>query len=337
MNITEFAAFAGVSKAAVSRYFNNGYLSADKRAKIADAVAKTGYRPSAQAQTLRTRQTRQIGVIMPKLSSESCSRVVEGISCVLRDKGYQLLLVNTSNDTKKEVEALDMFRHNYVDGVILIATIFTQQHRDILQNMHLPVVIVGQKYDGLNCVYHNDYGAAKALTRLMLEKGCRHPGYLGVTLYDKAAGLARREGFDAALKEAGIPLRLDRMSIAEFNMESGYHQAETLFGKADHLDGLFCATDNIALGALQYCRTHGIRVPEDLLMVSVGDSKAGRVAYVPLTSAHLHYRTSGEEAAELLLQMLAKERAGTRAIQLDYSIRERHSTGASETDEDIWA
>lgn len=102
MNITEFAAYAGVSKAAVSRYFNNGYLSADKRAAIEKAVAETGYRPSMQAQMMRTRRTRQIGVIMPKLSSESCARMVEGISRVLDEQGYQLLLVNTANENERE-------------------------------------------------------------------------------------------------------------------------------------------------------------------------------------------------------------------------------------------
>ena len=61
MNITAFAQYAGVSKAAVSRYFNGGYLSAEKRAQIAAAVEATGYRPSMQAQMLRTRRTRQIG------------------------------------------------------------------------------------------------------------------------------------------------------------------------------------------------------------------------------------------------------------------------------------
>lgn len=73
MNITEFAAYAGVSKAAVSRFFNGGYLSAEKKAAIAKAVEETGYRPSMQAQMMRTRRTKQIGVILPKLSSESCA------------------------------------------------------------------------------------------------------------------------------------------------------------------------------------------------------------------------------------------------------------------------
>ena len=190
MNITEFAAYAGVSKAAVSRYFNNGYLSADKRAAIEKAVAETGYRPSMQAQMMRTRRTRQIGVIMPKLSSESCARMVEGISRVLDEQGYQLLLVNTANENKREVKALDTLRHDAVDGIILIATIFTPEHQAVLDSLKIPVVILGQQYGGYSSVYHDDFGAARAATAHMLEKGRRAPGFLGATML----GQGRRPG-----------------------------------------------------------------------------------------------------------------------------------------------
>ena len=196
MNITAFAQYAGVSKAAVSRYFNGGYLSAEKRAQIAAAVEATGYRPSMQAQMLRTRRTRQIEVIMPRLSSESCARMVEGISRVLDDQNYQLLLINTANDNTREVRALDTLRHDTVDGIILIATMFTPEHHAVLQSLHVPVVIVGQQYPGFSCVFHDDFGAAQAATAHMLQKGRRKPGYLGVTLLDKAVGLALDDGFD---------------------------------------------------------------------------------------------------------------------------------------------
>ena len=138
MNITEFAAYAGVSKAAVSRYFNGGYLSVEKRERIAAAVEATGYHPSIQAQMLRTRRARQVLVILPKLSSESCARMVEGISDVLDQNGYHLLLVNTANDSAKEIAALHLLQQNTVDGVILMATIFTPEHRAILASLRLP-------------------------------------------------------------------------------------------------------------------------------------------------------------------------------------------------------
>ena len=128
-----------------------------------------------------------------------------------------------------------------------------------------------------------------------------------------------------------------RMSIAKFNMESGYHQAEQLFGRAPGLDCLFCATDSIALGALQYCRSHSLRVPEDIMIAAVGDNRIGRVAYVPLTSAHLHYRTAGDKAARLLLDMLADPHAEPQMIKLDYELKCRASTGDDNPDENVWS
>ena len=337
MNITEFAAYAGVSKAAVSRYFNGGYLSEEKRARIEAAAAATGYRPSLQAQMLRTRRTRQVLVILPKLSSESCARMVEGISAILEESGYQLLLINTANDSSKEIAALNLLQQNTVDGVILIATIFTPEHRTILSSLRLPVVILGQEYPGFCSVSHDDRGAARAATAHMLAKGRRRPGFLGVTMKDLAAGLNRRRGFEDALKEAGLVPSPKRANIAAFNMEAGYEQAGSLLAREGDLDCLFCATDSIAIGALQYCRSHGIRVPEDLMLAAVGNSEAGRVAYVPLTSVQLHYRMAGRLAAQMLLERLAQPHAQPQSRVLDFVLRPRASTGDDASGEDIWA
>lgn len=336
MNITEFAQYAGVSKAAVSRYFNGGYLSEDKRQRIEAAVQETGYHPSVQAQMLRTRRTRQVGVVLPHLSSDSCPRMVEGIGSVLEERGYQLLLINTANDAAKEVQALDLLRQNTVDGIILIATIFTPEHKTVLDSLRLPVVILSQQYPGYCCVYHDDFGAAKAATALMLQKGRRAPGYLGVTLLDKAAGMARREGFDAALREAGLTPRANRMGVAQFSLESGYRQAARLFERAPDLDCLFCATDAIALGAMQYCRSRGIRIPEDVMIASVGDSKAGQTAFVPLTSARLHYHTAGQDAARLLMELLDNPHAVPRSQVLGYELKCRASTGDAPAADPGW-
>lgn len=326
MNITEFARYAGVSKAAVSRYFNGGYLSSDKRARIEAAVQATGYHPSMQAQMLRTRRTRQVGVILPKLSSDSCPRIVEGIGSVLEESGYQLLLVNTANAPQKEIRALDTLRQQVVDGILLIATVFTPEHKAVLERLHVPVVIIGQQFPGYCCVCHDDCGAAQAATAHMLAKGRRRPGYLGVTLLDKAAGQQRRAGFEAALKSAGLAPRPQRMAVAKFSAESGYAQTARLLQQDPTIDCLFCATDAIALGAMQYCREHGIRIPQDLMIAAVGDSKVGRSAFVPLTSAHLHYKTSGREAASLLMELLADPHAVPRCQMLGFELMKREST-----------
>lgn len=326
MNISEFAEYAGVSKSAVSRYFNNGYLSDDKREKIEKAIEETGYSPSISAQAIKTRVTKLVGVIIPKLSSESCARITEGISQVLYEHGYQILLVNTANDYNKEIEYLDLFRQNRVDGVIFLATVFTDVHRSLLKKMHIPVVITGQEYKGFSCVCHDDFGAAYALTELMLHKGAVRPAYIGVTDDDKAAGEARHKGFLKALADNDISLDKHNSVTAEFNIDSGYSCAKRIFSGCEHPDCIFCATDNIAAGAILYCRENGIKIPEDVMICGVGDSKIGAITAVPLTSARLHYKTAGIEAAQMLLNSIGRASNVPKIMKLDYEIVEREST-----------
>ena len=106
MTIKEIARLANVSSAAVSRYLNGGYISEEKRAQIKKVIEETGYHPSAQARTLRTKRASLIGVVVPKINSESISRVTEGIGSVLAERGYQMLLASTDNNAKKEIEYL---------------------------------------------------------------------------------------------------------------------------------------------------------------------------------------------------------------------------------------
>ena len=326
MNISEFAKEAGVSVSAVSRYFNDGYLSDDKRSLIQAALERTGYVPSYSARTVRTKVTKLVGIILPKLSSESISRVTEGISEVLGKEGFELLLVNTANDYSREISSLELFRQNRVDGVILLASVFTDLHRSVLAKMHVPVVIVGQQLKGYNCVCHNDMGAAYAMTSLMIERGGKLPAFIGANPDDNAAGRDRRLGFEKALTDHGITPDPKLMEIAKFNMDSGYEKAKRIFSGRKSPDCIFCATDNIAAGAMLYCRESGIVIPDAVMIGGVGDSRMGRVLYSPLSSVHLHYKTAGTEGAKMLLAEMRDSSDVRRILQLEFDVVERDST-----------
>lgn len=148
MNINEIARLAGVSRATVSRYLNNGYVSSEKKAVIRRVIEETGYQPSSQAQTLRTKKTSLIGVILPKINSDTISREVEGISDILTRRGYQLILANTNNDVEEELKYLSLFKERQVDGVVFIATMFTRKHKQMLKDYKVPIVLLGQHLDG---------------------------------------------------------------------------------------------------------------------------------------------------------------------------------------------
>ena len=134
LNIIDIAKLAGVSKSTVSRYLNNGYVSVESREKIKKVLEETGFTPQRQAKGMRTKKTNLIGVIVPKISSETPARVVEGITEVLSPNGYDILIANTNLSIEKELEYLNIFKSNQVDGIIFMATKrVTDKHIEVIR------------------------------------------------------------------------------------------------------------------------------------------------------------------------------------------------------------
>ena len=326
MDINQIAQMAGVSRATVSRYLNNGYVSQEKRAAIRRVIEKTGYVPSRHAKTLRTGKTNVVGVIIPKINSASVSRMVAGITPVLNAEGYQVLLANTDNDAAREVDYLHLFSEkSQVDGVILIATVITNEHRDAISALPVPIVVLDQDVDVCSCVYQNDHDAMRDVTRIAL-RGAERPAYIGVFEEDVAVGQMRRRGFLDACAERGVEVPERALRIAEFSVDSGYEQAEALLGCYPELDSIVCATDSIAYGTLTCLREYGRRVPEDVAVTGIDDSEISQIVTPTLTTVHHHYKTSGAEAARMLVGFMSGNDYVARKVEMDYDVVARNST-----------
>lgn len=320
MTIAEIAKLAGVSKACVSRYLNHGYVSEEKKRQIQKIIDETGYVPSRQAQILRTGKSRMIGVILPKINSESIGSMVAGISSVLNEKGFGILLANTENSIEKELNYLEIFQQGQIEGLIFLGTILTPRHRALLQNYSVPVVMLSQKTDFLSCVYNNDHDAAREVTRLLLGSGRKKVGYIGVTQKDQAVGTARRAGFLEALREHDIEIPEEHMVTTGFTLEDGNAAAQQLFERAPDINAVFCATDSLAVGAMQYIKGIGRRIPDDVGIVGMGHSRMTEIVSPRLTTVHLFLQTGGMEAAQMLLQMLDSGLDMKKQVMLGYEI-----------------
>lgn len=322
MTIKEIAELAGVSSAAVSRYLNGGYISEEKKEQIRKVIEETGYHPSAQARILRTKRACLVGVVVPKINSESISRVTEGIGQVLSSRGYQMLLASTDNRPEKEIEYLKLFENYPVDGIILVGTMITGEHRKFLKNAKVPVVVVGQYTKYANCIYHDDYGAGKAMGKLAASLNRAsdggHIAYIGVTRDDKAAGAAREDGFRAGLKSEGIDLDDDYVRLSEFRTDSGYNAVLSLLEEKDDIDIISCATDTIAAGAIEAIHIYDRRAESAkgmegkgrsyrrITVTGFGDNHLLKAVTGGIPTIHFGYKTSGIRSAELLLDVIER-------------------------------
>ena len=318
---------AQVSPSAVSRYLNGGPLSEEKRRRIQAAVEQTGYHPDSVARTLRTKTTNLVGLIVPKTDSDAVTQVTAGAASALAEHRYLSLLADTANDPAQELAYLNLFQKQQVAGIIFMASVMTAELENALRSTTVPVVVTGQKFRQVPCVYHDDQGAAYDLACLMLKRGRRRLAFIGVTEADVAVGVNRRRGVEAAMREYGLEPASLLVETGSFRVENGLTAMKRLLQRDGEIDGVICATDRIAVGALDVLRRSGRRVPEDVSVIGMDDSWAGSYITPPLTTARFYYRTCGEQAARLLVELIRnrKQPAPVQQTMLGYTVLERES------------
>ena len=319
----DVAELAGVSSAAVSRYLNGGYISADKAERIKQAIELTGYVRSNQARALRTGSTKLIGVIVPKINSESVSRITAGIGQVLGRRGYQMLLANTDNVAERELEYLDLFQNHPVDGIVLVATMITDEHRAAIASCRVPIVLIGQNVEGAACVYHDDYEAAFELGQALRRRMLRARLPISVLPRKTVPPVTyRRRGFEAGLGAAGVVLDPDLIRCGSFTLDSGYRASRELLGEVPDVSFIACATDTMAAGALR-ALDEARGMGEGVRRVSgFGDNAFLRALTGGIPTVHYGYLTSGVEATNMLLNTLdgVEGESGLKTLKLGHQL-----------------
>ncbi|MEH7384652.1 LacI family DNA-binding transcriptional regulator [Bacillus sp. JJ1521] len=326
VTMKEIARLANVSSATVSRVLNNsGYVSDDVRKRILKIIDETGYIPSEHAKALRTKQSNVIGVILPKLSTETASRIVNGISEELAKHGYQILLTNTNLDPKKEIEYVKLLKSKQVDGIILLATNRGEELLNEINKLRIPFVATGQEMEGVPSVINNNFQAAKEITNLLIEKGHRNIAFIGVDEADYEVGYKRKDGYLAALKENQLPVVDHWIGKAEFSIESGYSTAKEIFEvSSEKPTAIVGVTDRLAIGAMEYLKEQGLKVPNDVALTGMGASDLSKYVHPKLTTIDFLSEHTGAEAAKTLLRIL-QEGISLEKKQIDYRLIIRDS------------
>ena len=327
ITINDIAEMAGVSRTTVSRVINNtGYVSEKARRRVMDVIEETGYVPSQHAKSLRTKETKIIGVILPKISTDTSSRTVNGMNSVFEDVGYQILLTTTDLDQQKEIEHLRLLQNRQVDGIILIATNVDQTLVDEIKASKVPVVVVGQEMTGVPSVIFDDHAAARRMTELLIEKGRRSIGYIGVDEADHSVGVQRKAGYLETMAQHGIEVGDAWMETGDFSIDSGYEaMARMLEASSRKVDAVFAATDRMGLGAWRYIRRHGYDIPGDIAIVGIGASETSRFIEPALTTIEYEYEQAGSVAARTMMQLLQGEKGVSGKKVLDFKLVERDS------------
>jgi LacI family transcriptional regulator len=312
--IRDVAAAAGVSVGTASRAFNRaGRVSEAAIVAVQEAALRLGYAPDAIAQSMRTRSTGVVGLLVSDFSNPLYARIINAIEGRLQRDGYALLLANTHNDGRREKAMIDFFRRRRVDGLIL-GPCETEQPEllDTLRHQDLPVVALDRDFSDAGCGVQVDHfhGALQA-TRYLLNLGHTRIALLtpGQVL---RPGRERIAGFRDAYAERGLQPVARLIRAEPSAMEFAFSESLALLSQPEAPTAFICLGTRILAGVLQGLRHSGLAAADDISVISVGDTDLSQLFSPAITSLTWDFEAVGTAAAELLLKRLPTSAAATR-------------------------
>jgi LacI family transcriptional regulator len=321
----------GVSITTVSKVLNNhGDISAATRSRVLAKVEELGYQRNAVARSLSLRRTHTLGIVIPDLMHSFFVEIIAGIEPVASTRGYGLLLCSSSEDPAKERAELEMLRGRQVDGVVL-ASASASGNTDMLQQLTTQgttlVMIDRDDHAAVKChrVLTDDEQVGRLATAHLLDLGRRAVAHIGGP---PIAHAKRRErGWREALRARAVKAADAWIVRGGFMESDGFRAMKRLLAVRPRIDAVFAANDPSAIGAMKAVWEAGLKVPDDIAIVGVGDIALGDLLRVPLTTVGWSRRDQGRHAAELLLNGLDLEVDQPQRIIIPPRIIVRESSG----------
>lgn len=331
ITIKDVAKRAKVSPATVSLVINrNNRISEETRAIVLKAIKELNYHPSRSARGLVSKQSGNIGFILTddhfSRSEPFYTRIFIGTELQARDDKYYVLLTTIRNTFDKYDSPPRFVLERNVEGIILAGKI-PKNLMNCLDEYKLPMVFVD--YYPANGKYpivmsDNIAGGLQA-TRHLIECGHQHIAFLFSDQHHPSIN-ERLQGYKMALDKAHLkPLTI----ISNGNTtdrNSGYKAAKKLFGESSNVTAIFACNDAMAIGALQFLREQGIRVPKDVSIIGFDDVEADLSLDPPLTTIRVQKEEMGIQAMRLLTEILKNKSAKPRKILVPIELIVRGST-----------
>ena len=301
----DVAQLAGVSQAAVSRVFTNGSsVSEETRAKVMTAVEHLGYRPNVIARSLVQNSTNIIGLVVKRFTNPFYAQMIQDFTRALQEKGYWALVLNIAENQELE-EALPMVLQYQVDGLIITSATLSSQLADECARSGTPVVLFNRYATDArtHVVACDNIEGGRMAADAFLDAGHKRLAFIAGE-ESSSTNRDRENGFVNRLKERGHNLEI-RESAGDYSYELGYAAAQHLFQRDAPPDAIFCASDLIAMGAMDFARLKvNLRIPTDLSIIGFDDIPSAAWPSYDLTTIRQPFGKLVDATIQVLMDAL---------------------------------
>ncbi len=310
ITIRDVARHAGVSHQTVSRVINNkGEISAATRQRVLDTMAELDYRPSRIAQSLTTRRTFSVGLLVPNIANPFYSEIVQGAQEIAEAQDYNIFLCNTLWEPDKELSLLNSLAAHEVDGIIINSSRIDDEALLEFARQHRPVVVSGRTITGtgISQVELDNESGAQMIAEYLAEKQHKAVGVLsGPKVASTMSNSLRLDPLIRKMGDYGLPPHEEWIVHTALNAAGGYQAALRLLKQHPELTAIVGHNDLMAIGAMRACHELGLRVPEDCAIVGYNDIELAAMVSPALTTVHINRRSLGEALMERLLAMIQR-------------------------------
>ncbi len=306
--IHDIASKLGITASTVSRALNNHPRISDATKKLVQKTAReVNYQPNNIAAALRIGKSRLIGIIVPTANRNFFSSVVRGIEELANKLDYKVIICQSYENYKKEVQTIDALLSARVDGIIMSIGKNTEKfdHLQRVVEKSIPLVLFDRITDQIevNQVVIDDYMGAYKSVQHLINNGYKRIAHFTnprkINIYSE-----RLRGYNDALKDNGIPLDPDLVIESNMQLEDGKQNIQTMLDKKLEFDAIFSSSDYAAMGALQMLKEKNFRVPDQVGLVGFGNEPFTSFTDPSITTVDQVSIPMGNVAAELFFELL---------------------------------
>jgi LacI family transcriptional regulator len=310
VNLRDVAKRAKVSVATVSMVLNeNPRISRATQMRVQQIIDLMGYRPNRLAQSLSSRYTGVLAVMLPALrhgfGDAYFGELISGICDRAGKLGYKVMLEQAKPDFIKNRDHIAIYERRFVDGTLCLGCNDRHHFLADFTDRKYPLVVVDNYLQQWNLDYVVcDYRAGtEQVMNYLLQLGHRKIGFINAAPEVRTAR-DRQEVYENRLRGVDVQIKPEWMGDGQFTEQGGALAAKRIFEAAPDVTALFAGNDKMALGAMHYCSHRGIRIPNDVSIIGFDDMQQAAFVNPSLTSVHLPLYEAGALACERLIERI---------------------------------
>ena len=335
LTIKDIAKEFNVSISTVSKALNDSYeISVSTKEKIQKYAKTNNYKPNFNALSLKNRQTKTIGIIIPNMLNYFFAQVFNGIEKVANKRGYKIISCISNESFKKEVETIEMLSNGSIDGFILSLAEETVSKNNFTHFKEVlddgtPIVMFDRVADSLKCdkVVTDNFDSARRTVGYLVKSGHQNIAFIS-TINNLEIGRRRQLGYLKGLEDYNLKVEKNLIINIDDNYKNYEKILEPIF-KNNTIDSVIATDESSAIAAMKVAIKNGHKIPENFSVISFSNGILARHSSPRMTTVSQHGKIMGETAAEMLINRLEdkseiKKKPKTIVVKTD--LVERNST-----------